>query len=101
MRTYELMTITNGRLDEAEVQTVVDRFSKLITDQGGTLDKVDHWGRRTFAYEINHQTEGYYTVYEFQSSAEGLFELERQLRITDEIVRHKVVRPDVRVKHPA
>lgn len=98
MRTYELMTIAHARLDDAAVQAVVDRFSKLITDQGGSIDKVDHWGRRSFAYEIDHQTEGHYTVFEFQLSSEGLFELERQLRLADEIVRHKVVRPGVRLK---
>jgi small subunit ribosomal protein S6 len=92
------MMITNGGLDESTVSTTVERFTKLITDQGGTVENVDHWGKRQFAYEINHMTEGYYTVIEFDISSEGLLELERQLRITDNVVRHKVVRPAARTK---
>jgi len=92
------MMITNGSLDDAAVSTSVDPFTKLIADQGGTVDRVDHWGKRQFAYEIQHMNEGYYTVVDLQISSEGLLELERQLRLADEIVRHKVVRPGVRTK---
>lgn len=98
MRTYELLFITRGNLDEPTVQANVDRFTKLIGDQGGAVEKVDHWGKRQFAYEIDHMTDGYYTVIDFQSTPEGLVEVERQLRIADEVVRHKVVRPGPRVK---
>ena len=98
MRTYELLMITNGSLDEKAVSDNVTRFTKLIADQGGAVDKVDHWGKRAFAYEINHMTEGYYTVVDLQISSDGLTELERQLRLADAVVRHKVVRPGPRVK---
>jgi small subunit ribosomal protein S6 len=98
MRTYELMFISNGSMDEASVQAQVERFTTLIGTQGGTVDKVDHWGKRQFAYEINHMTEGHYTVIDFDISSEGLVELERQLRLTDGIVRHKVLRPAARTK---
>lgn len=99
MRTYELMMITRGSLDDAAVSSTVDRFTKLIAEQGGSVERVDHWGKRQFAYEIEHSNEGYYTVIDLQLSPEGLAELERQLRLADEIVRHKVVRPGPRVKH--
>jgi small subunit ribosomal protein S6 len=98
MRTYELMMITRGELDEPTVQSNVERFTKLIADQGGSVEKVDHWGKRQFAYEIDHMNEGYYTVIDLQISSDGLSELERQLRIADEVVRHKVVRPGPRTK---
>ena len=98
MRAYELMIITNGTLDEAAVTTTIERFTNLITAQGGTVDRVDHWGKRQFAYEIQHMNEGYYTVIDLTVSSEGLNEVERQLRLSDEIVRHKVVRPGPRVK---
>lgn len=98
MRTYELMVITNGRLNEDAVAANVDRFTKVIADQGGTVDNVDHWGKRQFAYEIEHMTEGYYTVVDFRIEGAGLSELERQLRLADEVVRHKVVRPGPRRK---
>jgi small subunit ribosomal protein S6 len=98
MRTYELMMITRGSLDETEVSSTVERFTQLIADQGGTVQRVDHWGKRQFAYEIEHMTEGYYTVIDLESSGEGLREIERQLRLADEVVRHKVVRPAARMK---
>jgi small subunit ribosomal protein S6 len=98
MRTYELMMITRGALDEPAVQQVVQRFTKVIADRGGDVQRVDHWGKRAFAYEIDHMTEGYYTVVDFTADGTGLLELERQLRLADEIVRHKVVRPAARVK---
>ena len=98
MRAYELMIITNGSLDEAAVNTTIERFTNLITEQGGTVDRVDHWGKRQFAYEIQHMNEGYYTVIDLTVSSDALNEVERQLRLTDEIVRHKVVRPGPRVK---
>ena len=98
MRAYELMIITNGGLDENAVTTTIERFTNLITEQGGTVDRVDHWGKRQFAYEIQHMNEGYYTVVDLTISSDGLNEVERQLRLTDEIVRHKVVRPGPRIK---
>lgn len=101
MRTYELMFISRSSLDETAQQALSDRFTNLITQQGGTLHKVDQWGKRQFAYEIEHMTEGYYTVVEFDSTPEGLVEVERQLKITDDIIRHKVVRPGVRMKRRA
>ena len=98
MRTYELMVITRGNLNEEAVSNNVDRFTKLIADQGGSVENVDHWGKRQFAYEIDHMTEGYYTVVDFQIEGPGLNEVERQLRLADEVVRHKVIRPGPRRK---
>ena len=98
MRSYELMIITRGSLEETAVTATIERFTTLIADQGGTVERVDHWGKRQFAYEIQHMNEGYYTVIDLQVSSEGLLELERQLRLADEVVRHKVVRPGPRIK---
>lgn len=98
MRTYELMMISRGDLDDVTVDTSIRRFTGLIGDQGGTVINVDHWGKRQFAYEIDHMNEGFYTVIDLEISADGLNELDRQLRITDEVVRHKFVRPPIRTK---
>jgi small subunit ribosomal protein S6 len=98
MRKYELMMITHGSLDEPAVQANVNRFTKLINDQGGTIERIDHWGKREFAYEIDHMHEGYYTVIDLQVTPEGLTEVERQMRLADEVVRHKVVRTATRTK---
>lgn len=98
LNAYELMIITNGGLDEDAVTANVERFTTAITDQGGTVDRVDHWGKRQFAYEIEHMTEGYYTVIDFQAPGPAITEVDRQLRITDAVVRHKIVRPSHRTK---
>jgi small subunit ribosomal protein S6 len=100
VRTYELMIITRGALNEEAVTANVERFTNLIARLGGSVDRVDHWGKREFAYEIEHQRDGWYTVIDFQLDGTQLGELERQLRLADEVVRHKVVRPAARVRNP-
>ncbi|HEX6257262.1 MAG TPA: 30S ribosomal protein S6 [Euzebyales bacterium] len=99
MRTYELMIISHGTLSEDAATSNVERFTDLIGQLGGSVDRVDHWGKREFAYEIDHQREGWYTVVDLQLEGEQLPELERQLRLTDAVVRHKVVQPAARVRH--
>ena len=94
MRDYEAMVIVDARLEEGDIQKAVDRFTKIITDAGGELGTVDRWGTRRFAYEINHQNEGYYFVASFRAD-EGLVEdLKRTLQISDEFIRGKIVRPE-------
>ncbi len=94
MRDYEAMVIVDSALEEGEIQKAVDRFTGIITDNGGELAKVDRWGTRRFAYEINHQNEGYYFVASFRAD-EGLVEnLKRTLQISDEFIRGKIVRPE-------
>ena len=98
MRTYELMMIARGDLDDEAVDTNIRRFTGLIGEQGGNVINVDHWGKRQFAYEIDHMNEGFYTVIDLEISSEGLNEVDRQLGIADEVVRHKFVRPPIRTK---
>ncbi len=98
MRSYELMMMSRGDLDDETVDTTIRKFTGLIGEQGGTVVKVDHWGKRQLAYEINHMNEAFYTVIDLEISSEGLNELDRQLGITDVIVRHKFVRPPIRMK---
>ena len=96
--TYELMVIMHGSLDDQAVQSSIQRITSKVTELGGTVDKVDHWGKRQFAYEIDHMSEGYYTVMDLQLEGPAHDELERQLRIADEVVRFKMIRPDLRTK---
>ncbi|WP_108666532.1 30S ribosomal protein S6 [Euzebya rosea] len=98
MRTYELMMISRGDLDDVAVDTNIRRFTGLIGEQGGKVLNVDHWGKREFAYEINHMNSGYYTVVDLEIDGDGLKELDRQLGNAEEVVRHKFVRPEVRSK---
>jgi small subunit ribosomal protein S6 len=94
-RAYELMIIFNGETEEDAVNRILANTGQLVTDGDGKVAKTDRWGRRRFAYEIDHKWEGIYVVLEIVTEATNLDELERQLRIADEVVRHKVIRlPD-------
>jgi small subunit ribosomal protein S6 len=93
MRNYEAMVIVDARLEEGDIQKAVDRFTKVITDNGGRLGKVDRWGVRRFTFEIDHQNEGYYFVADFTAPEDAVNQLKRTLLISDEFVRGKIVRP--------
>ena len=94
MRAYELMVIIDAELDDEVIDATVKRIADMVGQRGGTIKREDRWGRRRFAYEINHKLEGYYVLFEFVGGSE-LDQLERALRLADETVRHKVVRlPD-------
>ncbi len=94
MRAYELMVIHNGELDDVAVQDALKGVRSRI-EAVGEIKSVDFWGRRKFAYEINHMTEGYYSVLEVLAEGGALDDVERSLRLADEVVRHKLIRlPD-------
>lgn len=95
MRAYELMVIIDTELDDQAVDQQVRWVEEQIATRGGAVASADRWGRRRFAYEIDHKHEGYYVVWEMTHDGEGLEALERSLRLADEVVRHKLVRlPD-------
>ncbi|MEQ8841574.1 MAG: 30S ribosomal protein S6 [Acidimicrobiales bacterium] len=91
-RAYELMIIIDSDVPENDVQKVMARTVEQITAEGATIASTDHWGRRRFAYEIDHKTEGNYVVWEIVTETAGLPTTERQLRLADDIVRHKLFR---------
>ena len=93
-RAYELMVIIDAELDDEVIDATVKRIAGLLDQRGATVKSEDRWGRRRFAYEINHKLEGYYVLFEFVGGSD-LDTLERALRLADETVRHKGVRlPD-------
>jgi small subunit ribosomal protein S6 len=93
-RAYELMAIIDAGLDDEVIDQQIATLVDGITSRGGTVRTQDRWGRRRLAYEIDHRTEGYYIVLEFVGGSD-LDQLERSLRLADEIVRHKLLRlPD-------
>lgn len=95
MRAYELMVIIDGDADDLAVDAAVERITEQITARGGEIKATDRWGRRRLAYEIDHKHEGSYVVFELLAAAGELDDLERQLRLSDDIVRHKLIRlPD-------
>lgn len=94
-RAYELMIIVDGDADDAANTAVIDRVTELVEAGEGLVPTVDKWGRRRFAYEINHKHEGVYSVLEITTDASDLHDVERFLRLADDVVRHKLIRlPD-------
>jgi small subunit ribosomal protein S6 len=92
MRPYEIMVILDAGLEEDVIRAILDRTTKLIGDGGGTVGKVDRWGRRRFAYEVNHRAEGYYIVIEATAEPAVVADVDRVLGLADEVIRHKVIR---------
>ena len=94
MRQYEMMIILDPSLEERTVQPSLDQFLRVVTSAGGTVDKVDVWGRRRLSYEINHKSEGIYTVVELTAEPDAVKELDRQLNLNEAVMRTKILRPD-------
>lgn len=94
MRQYELMVILDPDLDERTVAPSLEKFTNVITRDGGSIEKVDIWGRRRLAYKINKKAEGYYAVVDFTAKSEVALEVDRQLRLAEHILRAKLLRPD-------
>ena len=91
MRPYEVMVIFDPGLEEEPIRATLDRFAELVRSRGGTVGRVDHWGKRRLAYELRHRTEGYYVLVDVSIEPETVAELDRMLFLTDEVIRHKVV----------
>ena len=85
------MLILPAEAEESVVAGAVDRITKVVSEAGGEVGKVDRWGRRRLAYEIARQNEGYYVVAEFTADPAAITELERTLHLADEVLRFKVV----------
>jgi small subunit ribosomal protein S6 len=85
------MIIVDVALDDQAIQNVIKRTGELVVKIEGTVGRIEKWGRRKLAYEINKKPDGYYALIEFTADAAQIKELDRQLRLTDEIIRHKVI----------
>lgn len=92
MRDYELMTIHRPDLAENDVESKITEIETYLSTSDAEVTKRDLWGKRRFAYEIDHLSEGYYTVLAFKAGAEAVAGVDRLLSFADEVVRHKIVR---------
>lgn len=90
---FEIMYIVKP-IEEDAFKAVVAKFDKLITANGGNVEKTDCWGKRRLAYEIQNMNEGLYVLVTFQADAAAVKELDRVMRITDEVLRHMIIRKD-------
>jgi small subunit ribosomal protein S6 len=91
MRKYEIMLILPAQADDKVVGAVTERISQVLSQRGGELGKVDKWGKRRLAYDLNRQPEGFYLIVECQADPESMKELDRVLSLADEVMRFKVV----------
>jgi small subunit ribosomal protein S6 len=92
MRQYEMMVILDPEVEERTVAPSLDKYLSVITTEGGSVDKVDIWGRRRLAFEIQKKTEGIYAVVDFTATSATAKELDRQLGLNEVVLRTKILR---------
>mgnify|MGYP000784142023 CR=1 FL=1 len=91
MNKYEAMYIVTPEMEDEAIKGVIEKFSGIITANGGEIEKTDEWGRKKLAYPIDYKTEGYYVLMSFTSGPEFPKELDRILGITEGIMRSMIV----------
>ncbi|GDX31818.1 30S ribosomal protein S6 [Actinomycetes bacterium] len=94
MRRYEVMVILDPDLEEKTIAPSLDTFLSVVKSDGGSVERVDIWGRRRLAYEINKKTEGIYAVINLTATPASVAELDRQLSLNEAVMRTKVMRPE-------
>ena len=92
MNKYEVLYIIDASADDATKEAQIAKYSALVTAAGGTVEAVDNWGIKKFAYPMEFKNEGYYVLMTFSAPAELPAEMERQMRISDSIIRYLVIR---------
>lgn len=94
MRRYEVVVILDPDLEEKTIAPSLEAFLNVVRSDGGTVHKVDVWGRRRMAYEINHKADGIYAVLDVTATPDSVKELDRQLSLNEAVMRTKVMRPE-------
>jgi len=93
MNKYETMYIISTTIDEERVKSLVEKFNNLVSEHG-ELEKVEEWGRKKLAYEVQDQKEGYYVLMNFSANSDFPAELERNFKITEGILKYMVIKKD-------
>ena len=92
MNKYEVLYIIDASIDDAAKEAQIAKYSDLVTANGGSVESIDKWGIKKFAYPMEFKNEGYYVLMNFTAPAELPAEMERQMRIADAIIRYLVIR---------
>jgi small subunit ribosomal protein S6 len=92
VRDYEAMVVLNPALDEEKINETISRFEKLFQNNKNELQKVDRWGKRKLSYPVKKLDTGYYVVFYFRGDENSIKELNRIFQISDEVVRHKIIK---------
>lgn len=97
MRHYEAMYIVDGDVTDENLEAILEKYKKVVSDMGGVVGDTGKWeqGRRKLAYEIDGRRDGMYILMNFESGADVPLELDRIFRISDDVFRHIIVRQDV------
>jgi small subunit ribosomal protein S6 len=101
MPCYETVFITRQDLNVSQVENLTKQFCEILTKMDGKILKTEQWGLRSFAYRINKARKGYYTLIECDAPAPALLEMERQMRISEDVVRYMSVRREAPSKGPS
>lgn len=91
MNKYEVLYVIDGTITDEAIEANVTKFEELVTKHGGEILNVDKWGKKNLAYPINYKTEGYYVLMDIKSAPEFPVELQRVMKISEEIIRYIVV----------
>ncbi len=92
MNKYQLLFIIDNDIEDEAKDAVIDKFSNLIAELGGTVGMLDKWGTRKYAYPINFKNEGYYVLMQFEATPDVPAEVDRQMRINDNVVRQLITK---------
>ena len=101
MPVYETVFMTRQDLTEGQVKDITDKYTKVITEQGGKTLKTEQWGLRTLAYKINKARKAHYTLVEFEAPGTAVIELERLMRIDEDVMRSLSIRLDAPTEEPS
>ena len=94
MNKYESIYILSPTMEEEAIKAMIERFSNLIVAEGGEVEKIDEWGKRRLAYPIEDFRGGYYVLMNFKADPQLPSELERNYKITDEVIRYIIIRDE-------
>ena len=101
MNKYELAVVVSAKIEDEDRAATIEKVKEYITRFGGTVTEVDEWGKRRLAYPINKETEGYYTLVNFESTPDFTAELDRRYKITDGVIRSLIIKKDPRFANAA
>ncbi len=96
-RDYELGFILNPEVSEEQNSSILERIQQIVNTHDGQVVRINQWGRRRLAYPIEHQRDGFYVFFDMILTPETVFELDRNLKVTEEVLRHIIIRRDPKV----
>lgn len=101
MRAYESMFVMRPTLEEEQIKALVEKFGRVITGYNGTVESAELWGKRRLAYEIDDLREGIYLLLRFTAGSDAIQELDRQYKLSEDVIRYLIVREQIPSKNPA